>query len=259
MRNPNRKSVGVAKVYCSEDVAIAKDSICRRRRSGEKVVVCPTVWLLFGSAFSTSGSLGTDRMSTRIDRKVVHERLSSLIWRCLDNGLVKTAHFYAERLFAFDGSNHEARHLLATATLRLNQAHSALHLVTRPRDDQCAGCYEIAAKCSTQLGRHAKARTLLEYSIVLSTTSPISTSILLPAKSLRVAHPPPLTPPATPQPPQNHAQHASLPRSQIQHLFTATRVSSPPRLASPLRLLQALHALSNWNPSYGRHGPVYAL
>lgn len=138
----------------------------------------------------------TDGMSARIDRKVMHERLSSLIWRCLDNDLVKTAHFYAERLFAFDGSNHEARHLLATATLRLNQPHSALHLVTRPRDDQCAGCYEIAAKCSTALGRHSKARSLLEYSIVLSTTSPISTSTILPIKSLRVAHPPPLTPSA---------------------------------------------------------------
>lgn len=115
--------------------------------------------------------------SVRLDRKVVHERLSSLIWRCLDNDLVMTAHFYAERLFAFDGSNHEARHLLATATLRLNQPHSALHLVTRPRDDQCAGCYEIAAKCSAALGRHSKARTLLEHSIVLFTTSPISMSI----------------------------------------------------------------------------------
>jgi hypothetical protein len=106
-------------------------------------------------------------MSGRIDRKLLHERLSSVVWRCLDNDLIKTAHFYAERLFAFDGSNHEARHLLATATLRLNQPHSALHLVTRPRDDQCAGCYEIAAKCSAALGRHSKARTLLEYSIVL--------------------------------------------------------------------------------------------
>src|SRR5258706_168053 len=125
----------------------------------------------------------------RIDRKVVHERLSSLIWKCLDNDLNKTAHFYAERLFALDGSNHEARHLLATATLRLNQPHSALHLVTRPRDDQCAGCYEIAAKCSTVLGRHSKARSLLEYSIVLSTTSPISTSIIISTNSPRVAYP----------------------------------------------------------------------
>lgn len=127
---------------------------------------------------------------------MVHERLSSLIWKCLDNDLNKTAHFYAERLFAFDGSNHEARHLLATATLRLNQPHSALHLVTRPRDDQCAGCYEIAAKCSAALGRHSKARSLLEYSIVLSTTSPISTSIIVSINSFRVAHPPllPLSP-----------------------------------------------------------------
>lgn len=125
----------------------------------------------------------------RIDRKVVHERLSSLIWKCLDNDLNKTAHFYAERLFALDGSNHEARHLLATATLRLNQPHSALHLVTRPRDDQCAGCYEIAAKCSAALGRHSKARSLLEYSIVLSTTSPISTSIIISTNSPRVAYP----------------------------------------------------------------------
>lgn len=142
-------------------------------------------------------------MSRRIDRKVVHERLSSLVWKCLDNDLNKTAHFYAERLFAFDGSNHEARHLLATATLRLNQPHSALHLVTRPRDDQCAGCYEIAAKCSTALGRHSKARSLLEYSIVLSTTSPISTSIIISIISFRVAHPP-LPPHPFSKPPTIH-------------------------------------------------------
>ena len=192
-------------------------------------------------------------MSRRIDRKVVHERLSSLIWKCLDNDLNKTAHFYAERLFAFDGSNHEARHLLATATLRLNQPHSALHLVTRPRDDQCAGCYEIAAKCSTALGRHSKARSLLEYSIVLSTTSPISTSIIISITSFRVAYPPLLQPS---NPPQNHAQLASRPRFKTQLLFTATRVSSLPRPASPPRLSRALHELFNSNPSCGKHGQV---
>ena len=158
----------------------------------------PSVCLcrLFISVFDLTWMSNNGRM----DRKIVHERLSSLIWRCLDNELPKTAHFYAERLFALDGSNHEARHLLATATLTLSQPHSALHLVTRPRDDQCAGCYQIAAKCSAALGRHSKARNLLEHSIVLSTTSPISAYILIlitPLISLPLA----LTPPsATPSP-----------------------------------------------------------
>ena len=190
-----------------------------------------------------------------MDRKAVHERLSSLIWRCLDNNLNKTAHFYAERLFAFDGSNHEARHLLATATLRLNQAHSALHLVTRPLDDQCPGCYEIAARCSAALGRHSKARSLLEYSIVLSTTSPISKSVIFLISPPRVptrAHLLPLLQPSNH--PQNNAQLASRPQFKTLLLFTVTPLSSLPKLPSPRRPSQALHAPSNSNPSCGRRG-----
>ena len=205
---------------------------------------------VFGSIRDSFRSCST--MSARIDQNVVHERLSSLIWRCLDNDLIKTAHFYAERLFAVDGANHEARHLLATATLSLNQPHSALHLVTRPRDDQCAGCYEIAAKCSAALGRHSKARSLLEHSIVLSTTSPISASIIIPINhfaSLTLRHSLPINP-------QNHEQHASLPQFQTRLLFTATRVSLLRKLASLLMPSQALHVLSNLNLSCGRHGQV---
>jgi len=53
---------------------------------------------------------------------------------------------------------------------------------------------------------------------------------------------------------QNHEQHASLPQFQTPLLSTATRVSSLQKLASPPRPSQALHAPSNSNPSYGRHG-----
>src|SRR5258706_2076495 len=63
-----------------------------------------------------------------------------------------------------------------------------------------------------------------------------------------------LTPATLSNHPQNHAQLASLPQFKTRLLFTATRLSSLPRLASPPRPSQALHALFNSNPSCGKHG-----
>ncbi|KAH9057154.1 TPR-like protein [Lactarius deliciosus] len=89
-------------------------------------------------------------------------RFSSLIWACLDADLHKSAIFYAERYFALDHGNHDARHLYATVMLRANQPHSALHLVNLPQDHQCNGCLEIKSKCCSTLGRHRQAREALE-------------------------------------------------------------------------------------------------
>jgi anaphase-promoting complex subunit 3 len=96
-----------------------------------------------------------------IDIKFVNQRLTSLIHRCLDAELLKTALFYAERLFALDGTNHDSRHLLSKVMLKLDQPHSALHLVTRPQDDPCAGCLFMAAKCNEKLLRPRKAKDLM--------------------------------------------------------------------------------------------------
>ncbi|KAH9028166.1 TPR-like protein [Lactarius hengduanensis] len=90
------------------------------------------------------------------------KRFSSLIWACLDADLHKSAIFYAERYFALDHGNHDARHLYATVMLRANQPHSALHLVNLPQDHQCNGCLEIKSKCCSTLGRHRQAREALE-------------------------------------------------------------------------------------------------
>ena len=90
------------------------------------------------------------------------KRFSSLIWACLDAELYKSAIFYAERYFALDHENHDARHLYANAMLRANQPHSALHLVNLPQDQRCNGCLEIKSKCCSTLGRHRQAREALE-------------------------------------------------------------------------------------------------
>ncbi|KAF9466329.1 hypothetical protein BDZ94DRAFT_1187704 [Collybia nuda] len=90
------------------------------------------------------------------------QRFQSLVWSCLDSDLLRTAVFHAERYYALDQNNHDARHLYATALLREGQTYSALSLVTVPPDVQCSGCLEIKAKCSTALGRHRQAREALE-------------------------------------------------------------------------------------------------
>lgn len=90
------------------------------------------------------------------------QRFQSLVWSCIDSDLVKTAVFHAERYYSLDKTNHDARHLYATALLRAQQTYSALHLVSGPRDEQCTGCLEIKAKCCTALGRYRQAREALD-------------------------------------------------------------------------------------------------
>lgn len=102
----------------------------------------------------------------------LQQRFNSLVWSCLDADLHKSALFYAERYFALDQDNHDARHLYATAMLRASQTHSALHLVSLPLDQRCSGCLEIKSKCCSLLGRHRHAREALEESLKDSTYSP---------------------------------------------------------------------------------------
>jgi anaphase-promoting complex subunit 3 len=93
------------------------------------------------------------------------QRFQSFVWSCLDSDLTKTAVFHAERYYAMDPRNHEARHLYATALLREGQIHSALTLVNLMPEVQCSGCLELQAKCCTALGRHRQAREALEATI----------------------------------------------------------------------------------------------
>lgn len=107
----------------------------------------------------------------------LQQRFNSLVWSCLDADLHKSALFYAERYFALDQDNHDARHLYATAMLRASQTHSALHLVSLPLDQRCSGCLEIKSKCCSLLGRHRHAREALEESLKDSTYSPSRTFV----------------------------------------------------------------------------------
>lgn len=92
----------------------------------------------------------------------LQQRFSALVWFCLDNDLIRSATFYAERFYTVDTEYHDARHLLATAYLRAGQTHSALHLVNAPDDAACAACHEMRAKCCTILGRFSTAREAYE-------------------------------------------------------------------------------------------------
>lgn len=94
----------------------------------------------------------------------VPARYQALIWACLDADLVKSAVFYAERYFSEDDTNHDARHLYATALFRCGQVHSAISLIDRA-NNRCGGCWEIKAKCCTALGRHFHAREAIEESL----------------------------------------------------------------------------------------------
>ncbi|KZT11471.1 TPR-like protein [Laetiporus sulphureus 93-53] len=93
------------------------------------------------------------------------QRFASLIWSCIDADLHKSAVFYAERYYVMDPSNHDARHLYATALLRSGQPHSAHHLVDQPSSVRCSGCLEIKSKCCTALGKNRLAREALEESL----------------------------------------------------------------------------------------------
>lgn len=105
------------------------------------------------------------------------QRFHSLVWSCLDSDLTRTAVFHAERCFSFDRSNHESRHLYATALIREGQTYSALALVNGPQDEQCTGCLELKAKCCTILGRHRQARDALE--ATLRDATYVSSSVFL--------------------------------------------------------------------------------
>ena len=104
------------------------------------------------------------------------QRFQSLVWQCIDADLTKTAVFHAERYFSMDRTNHESRHLYATALIREGQTYSALALVNSAMDEQCTGCMEIKSKCCTILGRHRQAREALE--ATLRDASYVSSSAL---------------------------------------------------------------------------------
>ena len=92
-------------------------------------------------------------------------RFNTLIWSFLDAELHKSAIFYAERFFVLDPTNHDARHLYATALLRSGQPHSAYSLVNQAGSLRCSGCLEVKSRCCTALGRHRSARESLEESL----------------------------------------------------------------------------------------------
>jgi anaphase-promoting complex subunit 3 len=92
------------------------------------------------------------------------QRFTALVWSCLDSDLNRSAVFYAERFFAMEKQNHDARHLYATALLHADQTYSAMHMVKDP-DIRCNVCSEIKAKCCTRLGRHRQAREILEQTL----------------------------------------------------------------------------------------------
>jgi anaphase-promoting complex subunit 3 len=90
---------------------------------------------------------------------------TNIIWSCLDSDLPKSAVFYAERYYALDHDNHDARHIYATALLRAGQTHSALFLLRDERCTECSGCQQLKAQTCNALGRYRQAREALEESL----------------------------------------------------------------------------------------------
>jgi hypothetical protein len=86
-------------------------------------------------------------------------RLRALIWSCLDCELINSAVFFAERYYCIDTTNHQARHLYASALLRAGHTHSALHIV---HDLNCLGCVEVFSRCCTALGRFREGQEALD-------------------------------------------------------------------------------------------------
>jgi hypothetical protein len=100
------------------------------------------------------------------------QRFSSLIWSCIDAGLCRSAIFYAERYFALDQHNHDARHLYAASLFGAGLTQSALCVVNVPLDEICQGCLELKARCCTAIGRYRHAMECLEGSMKTSTYAP---------------------------------------------------------------------------------------
>lgn len=74
----------------------------------------------------------------------------ALVWHSLDNGLLDTAIFTAERLVAFDPKSGDAVHLLALCLFRDRQFRQAEELTKNWL--RHVGCAYIYAQCCLQLG-----------------------------------------------------------------------------------------------------------
>lgn len=90
---------------------------------------------------------------------------TSIIWMCLDSDLTQSAVFFAERYYALDHNNHDARHIFVTALLHAGRKNSALSLLKDYRCTDCCGCQHLKAQTCGLLGRHREAREALEASL----------------------------------------------------------------------------------------------
>ena len=90
---------------------------------------------------------------------------TNIIWTCLDSDLVQSGVFFAERYYALDHNNHDARHIFATALLHAGRKNSALSLLKDHRCSSCCGCQHLRAQTCGLLGRHREAREALEASL----------------------------------------------------------------------------------------------
>jgi hypothetical protein len=90
---------------------------------------------------------------------------TNIIWMCLDSDLVQSAVFFAERYYALDHNNHDARHIFVAALLHAGRKNSALSLLKDHRCAGCCGCQHLRAQTCGMLGRHREAVEALEASL----------------------------------------------------------------------------------------------
>ena len=109
---------------------------------------------------------------------------TDIIWMCLDSELDQSAVFFAERYYALDHNNHDARHIFATALLHAGRKNSALSLLRDHRCSDCCGCQHLKAQTCNLLGRHREAWEALEASLSDPGYVPTRESTLDPGKCL---------------------------------------------------------------------------
>jgi anaphase-promoting complex subunit 3 len=90
---------------------------------------------------------------------------TNIIWSCIDADLPKSAVFYAERYYALDHNNHDARHIYATSLIRSGQTQSALYLLREEQCTSCCGCLQLKSQACSVMGRYRQAQEALEGSL----------------------------------------------------------------------------------------------
>ncbi|CCJ29967.1 unnamed protein product [Pneumocystis jirovecii] len=89
----------------------------------------------------------------------IAQQFREIIWYSLDNGLISNATFIAERLYWYDTSNADAKHLFSLCLLRSGRYLTVLYMTEGVKHVGCAYMY---AQACLQLGKCKQGIAALE-------------------------------------------------------------------------------------------------